>query len=41
MNYKMMGQFVAKILAVEAAFMFPALLISDFGREATATRGFV
>ncbi len=41
MNYKMMGQFVAKILAVEAAFMFPALLISVFGREATAIRGFV
>ena len=30
MNYKMMGQFIAKMLAIEAAFMVPALLISLF-----------
>ena len=30
MNYKMMAQFVAKIIGVEAAFMVPPLLISLF-----------
>ena len=28
MNYKMMGRFIAQIIAIEAAFMIPALLIS-------------
>ena len=41
MNYKMMGQFVAKIVAVEAAFMVPALLISLFCGESAALRGFL
>ena len=41
MNYKKMGQFLAMILAVEAAFMVPALLISVFYGEAAAIRGFL
>ncbi len=36
MNYKMMSKFIGKILAVEVAFMVPALLISVFSGE-TAT----
>ena len=40
MNYKMMGRFIAQILAIEALFMLPALLISAFCREAAAVRGF-
>lgn len=40
MNYKMMGRFVAQILAAEAVFMLPALLISAFCRETGAVRGF-
>ena len=36
MNYKMMGRFIAQILAIEAAFMIPALLISAFGGEKAA-----
>lgn len=41
MNYKMMGRFIAQILAIEAAFMIPALLISAFGGEKAAAMGFV
>ncbi|MBQ2739339.1 MAG: TrkH family potassium uptake protein [Oscillibacter sp.] len=41
MNFKMMGQFVAKILGVEAAFMLPALLMSLFCGESAAARGFL
>ena len=41
MNYKMMGQFVAKIVGVEAVFMLPALLISLFCGESAAVRGFL
>ena len=41
MNYKMMGRFIAQILALEAAFMVPALLISLAGAETPAIRGFV
>ena len=41
MNYKMMGRFIAQILIVEAAFMLPALIISLFGRDVAAVRGFV
>ena len=40
MNYKKMGQFIAMILGVEAVFMVPALLISVFGGEWAAVRGF-
>ena len=41
MNYKMMGQFVAKIVAVEAVFMVPAVLISLFCGESAAVKGFL
>ena len=41
MNYKMMGRFIAQILAIEAAFMIPALLISAFGGEKAAVMGFL
>ena len=41
MNYKMMGRFIAQILAIEAAFMIPALLISAFGGEKAAAMGFL
>lgn len=33
MNYKVMGRFISKILAVEAVFMTPAMLISVFDKE--------
>ena len=41
MNYKMMGRFIAQILFIEGIFMIPALLISVFGGETMAVRGFV
>ncbi len=41
MNYKMMGRFIAQTLFVETVFMIPALLISLFGGEAMAVKGFV
>ena len=41
MNYRMMGRFNAMILVVEAAFMFPALLISLFLKEDAAAFGFL
>ncbi len=41
MNYKMMGRFIAQILAIEAAFMIPALLISAVCRESDAVNGFL
>ena len=41
MNYKMMGRFIGQIIAVEAVFMVPALLISAFGGELGAARAFV
>lgn len=41
MNYKMLGRFVGKILWVEAAFMIPALLISLWGKEIPAVKGFL
>ena len=41
MNYKMMGRFIAQILAIEAAAMLPALLISLGYREGNAARGFL
>ena len=40
MNYKMMGRFIAQILFIEGIFMIPALLISVFGGETMAVRGF-
>lgn len=41
MNYKMMARFNAWILAIEAAFMIPAFLISLFLREEKASRAFL
>lgn len=41
MNYKMMGRFVAQILAIEALFMIPALLVSLYYRENSAVVGFL
>lgn len=41
MNYKVMGRFISKILAVEAVFMIPAMLISVFDREYKAFISFV
>ncbi len=40
MNYKMMGRFLSRIIAVEALFMLPALGISLFRSEWAAVRGF-
>ena len=41
MNFKMMGRFIAQILAIEGAFMIPALGISLYCAETTAVKGFV
>lgn len=41
MNYKVMGRFISKILAVEAVFMTPAMLISVFDQEYKAFISFV
>ena len=41
MNYKMMGRFIAQILLIEGIFLIPALLISFFGGESMAVRGFL
>ena len=41
MNYKMMGRFLAQILAIEGFFMVPALLISVFCGDSMAVRGFI
>ena len=41
MNYKMMGRFIGLIIAIEAVFMIPALLISAFYGEFSAVQGFV
>ncbi len=40
MNYKMMGRFIARIIAIEGVFLLPALAISLFGSEWAAVRGF-
>ena len=40
MNYKMMGRFIAQIIAIEAVFMLPALATSLFRGEAGAAWGF-
>ena len=41
MNYKMMGRFIGQIIALEAIFLIPALLISAVGGEAAAIQGFL
>ena len=41
MNYKMIGLFLARILAVEGIFMFPALGISLFCGDGLAAHGFL
>lgn len=41
MNYKMMGRFLAQIVAVEAVFLLPALAISLGLGEWNAVRGFL
>ena len=41
MNHKMMGRFIAQILAVEAVFMVPALVISLGYREWAAAKAFL
>ena len=41
MNYKMTGKFISQIIAIEAVFMLPALLISAFLKESAAMLGFV
>ena len=40
MNFKMMGRFIAQIIAIEAAFMVPALAISLGYGEWTAVKAF-
>ena len=40
MNYKMMGRFFSQILAIEAVFMIPALIISLCSSEWAAVQGF-
>ena len=39
MNYKVVGKFVSQILAVEAAFMLPALIISAACQNLNAVIG--
>ncbi len=41
MNFKMMGSFLARIIAVEAVFMLPALIISLCCGESAAVTGFL
>jgi len=41
MNYKMIGRFLAQIVAVEAVFLLPALGISLFCAEANAAKSFL
>lgn len=41
MNYRMMGKFISRILAVEVVFMIPALLISVFRKEQQTVMGFL
>lgn len=41
MNVKMMGKFISQIIAIEAIFMIPALLISLFSGEMAAVNGFL
>ncbi len=41
MNFKMMGRFIAQIVAIEAAFMVPAMAISIGYGEAPAAKAFL
>lgn len=41
MNYKMIGRFLGQILALEAVFMIPALLIAALAGEIVAMQGFL
>lgn len=41
MNVKMMGKFISQIIAIEGAFMLPALIISLYYGEAAAVKGFL
>ena len=41
MNYKVVGKFISQILAVEAAFMLPALIISAACQNLNAVIGFI
>ncbi len=41
MNFKMMGRFIGQIIAIEAAFMLPALAISAFYGETNAVTAFL
>ena len=41
MNFKMMGRFIAQILAIEGIFMVPALVISLFCGDTMAVKGFI
>ncbi len=41
MNFKMMGRFIGQIIAIEAVFMLPALLISVLAGETAAVTGFL
>ena len=41
MNVKMMGKFISQIIAIEAVFMIPALMISLFCGETAAVNGFL
>ncbi len=41
MNFKMMGRFIAQILAIEGIFMIPAMLISLFCGDPMAVKGFL
>ena len=41
MNYKMIGRFLSRMVAVEAVFLLPALLISLYHAELTVVYGFL
>ena len=41
MNVKMMGKFISQIIAIEAVFILPALVISLCYEESAATEGFL
>ena len=41
MNYKMIGRFLAQIIAIESIFMVPALLISLCLGEWASVNGFL
>ena len=41
MNYKMMGRFIAQIVAIEAVFLLPAIAISASGGDFSVVRAFL